>query len=99
MGSQWRTGFLGRANYLVGEQGMAIIRPNVRGSSGFGKAFASLPAEDGYKDIASLIAWIGEQPSLDESRTLVVGSGEAGQPDEDGFMAAAIDFARRTRAP
>lgn len=99
VGSQWRTGFLGRANYLVGELGMAIIRPNVRGSSGFGKAFASLPAEDGYKDIASLIAWIGEQPSLDESRTLVVGSGEAGQPDEDGFMAAAIDFARRTRAP
>ena len=99
VGSQWRTGFLGPANYLVGEQGVAIIRPNVRGSSGFGKAFAALPAEDGYKDIASLIEWIGNQPSLDESRTLVIGSGAAGQPDDDGFMAAALDFARRTRAP
>jgi len=99
VGSQWRTGFLGRMNYLVGEQGVAIIRPNVRGSSGFGKAFAALPAEDGYKDIASLIEWIGKQPSLDESRTLVVGSGAAGQPDDDGFMAAAIDFTRRKRAP
>ena len=95
VGSQWRTGFLGRANYIVGELGVAIIRPNVRGSSGFGKAFAALPSQDGQKDIAALLEWIGRQPSLDESRTLVVGTGAAGQPDEDGFMAAAVDFARR----
>jgi dipeptidyl aminopeptidase/acylaminoacyl peptidase len=95
VGSQWRTGFLGRANYVVNDLGVAIIRPNVRGSSGFGKAFAALTPQDAYRDIASLLEWIGKQPSLDESRTLVIGTGAAGQPDDDGFMAAAIDFARR----
>ncbi|HEX5128669.1 MAG TPA: hypothetical protein VFV90_02930, partial [Usitatibacter sp.] len=99
VGSQWRTGFLGRLNYVVGELGIAIVRPNVRGSSGFGKAFAALPAQDGYKDIASLLEWIGKQPALDESRALVIGTGTAGQPDEDGFMAAALDLARRKAQP
>ena len=96
-GSQWRTGFLDRANYVVGELGVAIVRPNVRGSSGFGKAFASLPsgAGEGRKDIDALLEWIGQQPNLDAGRTLVVGSGAAGQPDDDAFIATAVDYARR----
>jgi dipeptidyl aminopeptidase/acylaminoacyl peptidase len=98
-GSQWRAGFLGRANYVVGELGVAILRPNVRGSAGFGKSFLELGAgarrDDARKDIASLLEWIGQQPGLDESRTLVVGSGVSRQPDDDGFLHAAIDFARR----
>ena len=100
-GSQWRAGFLGRANYLVSELGIAIVRPNVRGSSGFGKAFLAAGSgarrDDARKDIAALLDWIGKQPGLDEARTLVVGSGIAGQPDDDGFMLAAIDFARRVQ--
>jgi dipeptidyl aminopeptidase/acylaminoacyl peptidase len=95
IGSQWRTGFLGSANYVIGELGIAIVRPNVRGSSGFGKAFAALPAQDSYKDIAALLQWVGKQPNLDESRALVVGTGAANQPDDDGFIAAAVDLARR----
>jgi len=97
-GSQWRTGFLGSANYVVGDLGVVIIRPNVRGSTGFGKAFAALPAgEDARKDVTALLEWIGKQPTLDESRTLVIGTGTAGQPDDDGFIASAVDFARRPR--
>jgi dipeptidyl aminopeptidase/acylaminoacyl peptidase len=98
-GSQWRTGFLGRANYVVGDLGVAIIRPNVRGSTGFGKAFASLPAggAETRKDIDALLEWIGRQPGLDAARTLVIGAGTAGQPDDDAFLAAAVDFARQAR--
>ncbi|MEO7634525.1 MAG: S9 family peptidase, partial [Sphingomicrobium sp.] len=33
---QTRPGFLGRNNYLLNEQGIAIFYPNVRGSSGYG---------------------------------------------------------------
>jgi dipeptidyl aminopeptidase/acylaminoacyl peptidase len=77
---------------------VVIIRPNVRGSTGFGKAFAALPAgEDARKDVAALLEWVGKQPTLDESRTLVIGAGTAGQPDDDGFIASAVDFARRPR--
>jgi pimeloyl-ACP methyl ester carboxylesterase len=35
-------GFLARYNYFVNELGIAIIEPNVRGSSGFGKTFLTL---------------------------------------------------------
>ena len=98
-GSQWRAGFLGRANYVVGELGVAILRPNVRGSSGSGKAHAAAgegaKRDDHVKDIAALIEWIGRQPLLDDSRTLVIGTGIAGQPNDDGFIAAAVDYARR----
>lgn len=96
-GSQWRTSFLGRANYVVGELGAAIIRPNVRGSSGFGRAFAALPADGAQtrKDIDALLEWIGRQPTLDAARTLVIGTGAAGQPDDDTFIATAVDFARQ----
>lgn len=101
-GSQWRAGFLGRANYVVGELGVAILRPNVRGATGFGKGHAKLGAgarrEDASKDIAALLEWIGRQPALDESRTIVIGTGVAGQPDDDGFIAAAVDFAQRAGA-
>ena len=37
--SQSRPGFLGRSNYLLNELGIAIFYPNVRGSTGYGKAF------------------------------------------------------------
>jgi hypothetical protein len=71
----------------------------VRGSSGFGKAFASLPsgAAERRKDIDALLEWIGRQPNLDAARTLVVGSGVAGQPDDELFIATAVDFARQSK--
>ena len=37
---QARPGFINRNNYMVNELGIAMIYPNVRGSSGFGKAFS-----------------------------------------------------------
>ena len=86
--SQARPGFLGRTNYLINELGIAHIFPNVRGSSGFGKAFIALDngrkREDSVKDIGALLDWIKDQSGLDASRVLVKG-GSYG-----GYMALAV---------
>jgi dipeptidyl aminopeptidase/acylaminoacyl peptidase len=75
-------GFLGRYNYFVEELGVAVIRPNVRGSSGFGKTFLSLDdgvkREDSVRDIGTLLDWIARQPDLDASRVLVSGGSYGG---------------------
>ena len=75
-------GFLGRSNYFIEELGIAVLRPNVRGSSGFGKTFLSLDdgmkREDSVKDIGALLDWIAAQPGLDPARVLVTGSSYGG---------------------
>ena len=75
-------GFIGRLNYYVEELGIAVIQPNVRGSSGFGKTFLSLDngmkREDSVKDIGALLDWIAQQPGLDASRVLVAGGSYGG---------------------
>lgn len=80
--AQFRPGFLARANYAVNELGCAVIFPNVRGSSGFGKTFLTLDngmlREDSYKDIAALLDWIKAQPQLDASRVMVTGGSYGG---------------------
>ncbi|HVF57287.1 MAG TPA: prolyl oligopeptidase family serine peptidase [Pyrinomonadaceae bacterium] len=79
---QSRPGFLGRSNYYLNEMGVAIIFPNVRGSSGYGKTFLQLDngfkREDTYKDIGALLDWIGTQPRLDKGRVMVTGGSYGG---------------------
>src|SRR5439155_1597866 len=69
---QSRPGFLGRNNYYVNELGVALIFPNVRGSTGHGKTFAKLDngtLRDGaYRDIGALLDWIRTRPDLDDPR-------------------------------
>ncbi len=80
--SQSRPGFQGRNNYFINELGIAIIYPNVRGSTGFGKTFVKLDnglkREDTVKDIGALLDWIAAQPDLDASRVLVTGGSYGG---------------------
>ena len=75
-------GFIGRANYYVDELGIAVIQPNVRGSTGYGKTFLSLDdglkREDSVKDIGALLDWIAKQPELDASRVVVTGGSYGG---------------------
>lgn len=75
--AQFRPGFLGRNNYYLNELGVAILFPNIRGSSGYGKTFLTLDnsykREDSVKDIGALLDWIGTQPYLDKDRILVTG--------------------------
>ena len=79
---QARPGFIGRSNYLVNEGGIAIIFPNVRGSSGFGKTFLTLDngskREDAVNDIGALFDWIKTQPNMDPARVLVSGGSYGG---------------------
>ncbi|MGB7844603.1 MAG: alpha/beta fold hydrolase [Candidatus Acidiferrum sp.] len=74
--------FLGRNNYLLNEMGIALIYPNVRGSTGYGKTFSLLDngflREDTYKDINALFDWIGAQANLDASRIALLGGSYGG---------------------
>jgi dipeptidyl aminopeptidase/acylaminoacyl peptidase len=48
--AQARPGFLGRTNYYLNELGVAVIFPNVRGSSGYGKKW--IDSDNGPKRLA-----------------------------------------------
>ena len=80
--SQWRPRFLGATNYLLNELGIAIIYPNVRGSTGYGKTFAQLDngmlRADSYKDIGALLDWIKTNPALDADRIMITGGSYGG---------------------
>ena len=80
--SQSRPQFLGRNNYYLDELGCAVIYPNVRGSSGYGKTFVSLDngllREDSVRDIGAVLDWIEAQPDLDASRVAVIGGSYGG---------------------
>jgi dipeptidyl aminopeptidase/acylaminoacyl peptidase len=79
---QSRPNFLGRANYYLNVLGIALVVPNVRGSTGYGKSFVKLDngflREDSYKDINSLFDWIATRPDLDASRVAVTGGSYGG---------------------
>lgn len=74
--------FLGRSNYYLNELGIALIYPNVRGSTGYGKTFSLLDngfkRDDTYKDINALFDWIGARPDLDAGRICVTGGSYGG---------------------
>jgi dipeptidyl aminopeptidase/acylaminoacyl peptidase len=80
--SQFRPRFLGRSNYYVQELGVALLYPNIRGSSGYGKTFLQLDngfrREDAYKDIGALLDWIKTRPDLDADRIMVTGGSYGG---------------------
>jgi len=79
---QARPGFMGRWNYFIDVLGLAVIEPNVRGSTGYGKTFATLDngmkREDSVKDIGALFDWIKTQPDLDAGRIMVEGGSYGG---------------------
>ena len=74
--------FLGRNNYFLNELGIALIYPNVRGSTGYGKTFSLMDngfkREDTYKDINALFDWIVRQPGMDSERIAVTGGSYGG---------------------
>jgi dipeptidyl aminopeptidase/acylaminoacyl peptidase len=79
---QSRPIFQGRNNYLINQLGVAMVFPNVRGSTGFGKAFTKLDngfhRDDTYKDIGALLDWIPTQPDLDADRIMAYGGSYGG---------------------
>jgi dipeptidyl aminopeptidase/acylaminoacyl peptidase len=95
---QYRPSFGYEDNYLFNELGVAKIYPNVRGSSGYGKAFLTLDngprRADAVKDIGALLDWIKTEPNLDAERVLLQGMSYG------GFLAlsTAVAYAERIRA-
>ncbi|MFL6196112.1 MAG: S9 family peptidase [Thermoanaerobaculia bacterium] len=79
---QSRPLFLGSINLFPNELGVAIVYPNVRGSTGYGKTYLKMDngrlREDSVKDIGALLDWIATQPDLDASRVMVAGGSYGG---------------------
>jgi dipeptidyl aminopeptidase/acylaminoacyl peptidase len=94
---QTRPDFLGSNNYFIDELGVAMIYPNVRGSSGYGKSYLKLDnwekREDSVKDIGALLDWIATQPDLDASRVMVGGGSYGGYM----VLASLVHFSPRLR--
>ena len=78
--------------------GVAVVVPNVRGSSGYGKEYVSLDngflREDSVKDIGALLDWIESQEDLDADRVAVFGGSYGGYM----VLASAVHFSDRLKA-
>jgi dipeptidyl aminopeptidase/acylaminoacyl peptidase len=83
--------------FYLNEMGIAVIAPNVRGSSGYGKTFMML--DDGYKredavrDIGALLDWIATQPQLDAGRVAIKGGSYGGYLS----LASMVNYSNRLR--
>ena len=84
--------FMGRTNYYLNEMGIAVLLPNVRGSSGYGKRFLDLDngfnRKDSVKDGGAFLSWVGSHPSLDAERIVVTGGSYGGYMS----LATAVDY-------
>ncbi len=96
--AQARPTFDASVQFLVNELGIAVLLPNVRGSSGYGRAWLDLDnrerREDAVKDIGALLDWIGTRPELDARRVGVSGNSYGGYL----VLASMIAYGERLRA-
>jgi dipeptidyl aminopeptidase/acylaminoacyl peptidase len=80
--SQFRPGFDPWLQYVVNELGFAVVAPNLRGSSGYGKAYLALDngmqRDDVVKDLGAIIVWVSSQSMFDRKRVAVAGGSYGG---------------------
>lgn len=93
--SQYQPFFNEYRGYEVARLKIAMIFPNIRGSSGFGKEFENLDNRekrgDAVKDLEALLDWIATQPDLDATKVIIRGTSYG------GFMAMALGIKEQTR--
>lgn len=89
---QARPSFSSISQYWTTDLGFAVIRPNVRGSSGYGKSYMALDngfkRKDSVADIGALLDWIEAEPDLDGERVVVYGGSYGGYM----VLAAMVDY-------
>ncbi|MGE6698233.1 prolyl oligopeptidase family serine peptidase [Hyphomonas sp. NPDC076900] len=92
---QSRPGFASSYQYWANELGIAVVVPNVRGSSGYGKTYVSLDnglnRKKSVEDIGALLDWIAAQPDLNSDKVIVHGGSYGGYM----VLASMIDYADR----
>jgi dipeptidyl aminopeptidase/acylaminoacyl peptidase len=96
--AQYSPGFSLLENYLLGELGIALVMPNIRGSTGYGRSYERLDdgprRPDAVRDLGALLDWISNQPDLDASRVAVSGGSHGGYL----ALAAMAQYGDRLRA-
>ena len=78
---QSRPGFSFLVQYFV-HQGYVVMVPNVRGSTGYGKAYSHLDdvekRMDSVEDLGFAAKWLAEQPGVDPEKLVVFGGSYGG---------------------
>lgn len=79
--AQYRPYFHFLAQYFL-QNGYAVLAPNVRGSTGYGKAYSHLDdvrkRMDSVADLAHAAYWLKQQPGIDGNRLVVYGGSYGG---------------------
>lgn len=79
--AQYRPSFAALTQYLVA-QGFAVVAPNVRGSTGYGKDYQHLDDVDkrldSVRDLAALHTWLTTRDDLDADRAALYGGSYGG---------------------
>ena len=79
--SQRRPSFSALTQYFV-EHGYAVFEPNVRGSAGYGREYASLDdvrrRMDSVEDLRCAADWLADRSEVDEDRLVVKGGSYGG---------------------
>jgi dipeptidyl aminopeptidase/acylaminoacyl peptidase len=79
--SQRRPSFAGLTQYFL-SQGYAVLEPNVRGSTGYGKAYTHLDdvekRMDSVKDLRAGVGWLHDHPAVDPERIVAMGGSYGG---------------------
>ena len=95
--AQFRPGFDPWIQYLVGELGFAVVAPNLRGASGYGKSYAALNLGrlrgDAVKDIGALLVYLRAQSAFDAEHVVIAGESYGGYLALD----ALVNFSERLR--
>jgi dipeptidyl aminopeptidase/acylaminoacyl peptidase len=94
---QYRPVFDPWIDYVVNQLGFAVLAPNVRGSSGYGKPFGGLARgalrEDAVKDVGALLVWLALDARFDSKHVVVAGRGYGGYL----ALAALVNYGERLR--
>ncbi len=95
---QFRPAFRNQFQTWIDLLGAAVVAPNVRGSSGYGKSYLKLDngfkREDSVRDIGALLDWIATRDDLDADRVVVYGGSYGGYM----VLASMAHYSDRLRA-